>query len=170
MFSQGCQSRRFSFNATVLAWGIHRSLRKMNYRCGLSAMQNDRERKKGRERERQRQREPEWVVYKKYSDCIHVFFMMFFFIYMHRLKMAQGTRKLLKKHFLLFQKSISQNLGCFSMSRLYYVVFFFSFFGRPCSLIETGEMCLCGSDEVKSLSRSRCGFARQQEADRIMKI
>lgn len=46
MFSQDCWSSRFTFNATVLAPRIHRSPRKMSYRCGPWAMQNDRERER----------------------------------------------------------------------------------------------------------------------------
>lgn len=119
MFSQGCRSSRFTFNATVLAQGIHRSPRKMSNRCGPSAMQNDREREAEREVEGERKKERKrdthtqsgWLI-KKCSDCItwllswkpHNFG---FFIYFHWLKMAPGHIKATPNTFLLFQKLIS---------------------------------------------------------------
>lgn len=149
MFSQDCWSSRFTFNATVLAPRIHRSPRKMSYRCGPWAMQNDRE----RERETHN---PEWVAYKMCSHCMLLLSWKHQSFYLLKLPENDLPAKLLKT-LLLLEKLIYVRYLAALLLPFHWVLL----------SAHWGELSLCGSDEARSLSRSPCGLCisrRQTES------
>lgn len=112
---RGLSDQHIYINGYCVAQEIHRSLRKMSYRCGPSAMQNDREREWKRERERDSTRSG-WLIKSVQiatSPSMETSWLQLrFFSYLQWLKMALC-------HIKATQNLISSwNLMCFSNNQV----------------------------------------------------